>query len=301
MSSAEEELAAEVCASCGKVEVDDIKLKKCTACKLVKYCGVACQKEHWSQHKRACKKRAAELRDDRLFTQPDISCYGECPICLLPLSLDRSKSVMMSCCCTLICRGCDCANTLREIEQGLDQRCAFCREPVVGSQEECTENEVKRARSDDPVALYQVGCKCYDRREYDRAFEYFTKSARLGYAESHHSLYCMYRDGQVVEKDEKKKVYHLEESAIAGHPMARYDLGILEEDRGRDDRAIKHFIIAAKLGYDDALEVVKEHFGSCPYLSKEDFEAALREHQAAVDATKSAKREEAHAFYSSIT
>ena len=207
----------------------------------------------------------------------------------------------MSCCCTLICRGCDYANKLREIEQGLDQRCAFCREPMVGSQEECTKNEVKRARSDDPVALYQVGSKCNDRREYDHALECWTKSAGLGYAESHYSLHCCYRDGQGVEKDKKKEVYHLEEAAIGGHPMARYNLGIYEENRGRDDRAIKHFIIAAKLGYDDALEVVKEYFGSCPYLSKEDFEATLREHQAAVDATKSSKREEAHAFYSSIT
>jgi hypothetical protein len=32
-------------------------------------------------------------------------------------------------------------------------------------------------------------------------------------------------------------------------------------------------------------------------VSKEDFEAALRGHQAAVDATKSEKREEAYAFY----
>jgi hypothetical protein len=62
------------------------------------------------------------------------------------------------------------------------------------------------------------------------------------------------------------------------------------------DRAMKHFIIAAKLGYDKALERVKEGFRS-ELVSKEDFEAALRGHQAAVDATKSKQREEAYAFY----
>src|SRR6056300_805466 len=235
--SSEEEQTDEVCASCGKAEVDDIKLKKCTACKLVKYCSVDCQKNHRKQHKKACRARAAELRDDRLFTQPDISCYGECPICLLPLSLDRSKSTMNTCCCTLICRGCEYANQLRERREGLEHKCSFCREPTPTSHEELEQNERERAKANDPVALYQVGSKCYDRREYDRAFESFTKSAALGNAESHHYLYFCYRDGQGTEKDKKKEVYHLEEAAIGGHPMARYDLGIHEENRGRDDRA----------------------------------------------------------------
>jgi hypothetical protein len=37
------------CASCGKAEVDEVKLKKC-ACDLVKYCSVVCQKNHRPQH-----------------------------------------------------------------------------------------------------------------------------------------------------------------------------------------------------------------------------------------------------------
>jgi len=43
------------CASCGKTGADDVKLKICTACKLVKYCSVECQKNHRPQHKKACK------------------------------------------------------------------------------------------------------------------------------------------------------------------------------------------------------------------------------------------------------
>jgi hypothetical protein len=81
----------EMCANCGKAEVDEVRLKICTACKLVKYCSVDRQKNHRPQHKKACKKRATEIRDDHLFTQPDGSCYGECPICCLPLPLDASK------------------------------------------------------------------------------------------------------------------------------------------------------------------------------------------------------------------
>jgi hypothetical protein len=55
---------------------------------------------------------------------------------------------------------------------------------------------------------------------------------------------------------------------------------------------MKHFIIAAKLGLDEALGTVKQGFAH-GYVRKEDFEAALRGHQAAVDATKSQQREEA--------
>jgi sulfatase maturation enzyme AslB (radical SAM superfamily) len=64
MSSVEQD---EACASCGNAAVDDVKLKICTACKLVKYCSVDCQKNHRSQHKRACKKQMAVIRVDKLF------------------------------------------------------------------------------------------------------------------------------------------------------------------------------------------------------------------------------------------
>ena len=44
------------CASCGIAGVDDIKLKDCDDCDLVKYCSVKCQKDHRPKHKKECKK-----------------------------------------------------------------------------------------------------------------------------------------------------------------------------------------------------------------------------------------------------
>ena len=84
----------------------------------------------------------------------------------------------------------------------------------------------------------------------------------------------------------------MEEAAIGGHPYARYNLGHYEQSNRRYERTAKHYIIAAKLGLDDALEEVKRGF-SLGFIVKEDYEAALRGHQAAVDATKSEQREKA--------
>ena len=64
--------AAAVCANCGKHgdgEGGVVKLKNCTACLLVKYCSVDCQKAHRKHHKKACRQRVAELKDEQLFSQ----------------------------------------------------------------------------------------------------------------------------------------------------------------------------------------------------------------------------------------
>ena len=88
------------CAACGK---EGDSLKSCTACHMVKYCNRECQISHRKQHKKACKKRAAELYDEKLFkeVEPD-----ECPICLLPLVNGDSTETFQSCCGKVICNGC---------------------------------------------------------------------------------------------------------------------------------------------------------------------------------------------------
>jgi len=94
----------------------------------------------------------------------------------------------------------------------------------------------------------------------------------------------------------KKYLQHLEEAAIGGHPEARFNLGAYEWNNGRYERAVKHHAIAAKLGHDDALEMMKKAY-KYGDASKEDYAAALRGHQTAVDATKSEQREEAYTFH----
>ena len=81
-----------------------------------------CRENHREQHKKECQKRKAELRDKELFEQPDGTHLGECPLCFLPLSLDRDKSSLSSCCCELVCDGCSCAH---HVQHGSDTR-PFC-------------------------------------------------------------------------------------------------------------------------------------------------------------------------------
>eukprot|EP00985_Skeletonema_marinoi_P020090 scaffold11772_cov183-Skeletonema_marinoi.AAC.9 len=282
------------CASCGITANDDVKLKKCTACHLVKYCGVKCQREHRSKHKRACKKRAAEIRDEILFKQPESSHFGECPICCLPLPLDEGKSIMMACCSQQICKGCSYTNAIREINDSIQQRCPFCRRPLPKTDAEVDRMVKRRVEVNDPVALREFGTRCHFEGDYGSAIEYWTRAARLGEAGAHYQLSFAYNLGDDVEKDMKKAIYHAEQAAIGGHYIARHNLGYEEYDDGKVERAVKHWIIAASLGFDDSLESLKDCYKEgC--IQKEDFAAALRAHKAAVDATKSPQREEAEA------
>ena len=159
---------ADVCASCGISEIDEIKLKTCTACKLVRYCSVECQKKHRPQHKRACKKRMAELRDEILFKQPESSDRGDCPICCLPIPLDPQKSGLMPCCSKAICNGCLHADIIRQRGLVIPQEpsCAFCREPLPTTKEEIIAMLMKRVEKNDPVAMTQMGGMRRDEGDY---------------------------------------------------------------------------------------------------------------------------------------
>ncbi|KAK1747261.1 hypothetical protein QTG54_002605 [Skeletonema marinoi] len=202
------------CASCGIAAVDAVKLKKCTACYLVRYCS---------------------------------------------------------------------------------HKCPFCRHPSLATEEVRFLMNVKRADANDPAAIFQMGVKCLKEGDYDGAFQYWTKAAGLGDVTAHFNLSLMYHNGE-VGKDKKKELHHLEQAAIGGHPTARHNLGCIEGGNGRTDRAVKHWIMASKLGEDAALSSLRS-FYSKGFVGKEDFASALRGYQAAVDATKSHQREAAKEFY----
>lgn len=136
------------CAACGK---GGDGLKTCNGCKLVKYCNATCQKVHRLQHKKECKKRAAELKDEALFKVPPPR--DDCDICCLPLPLEAAESRYQACCGKVICVGCIHAVLMT------DNRCLcpFCRAPESTSDKEYIERLTERvAGGGDAVAIYRI-------------------------------------------------------------------------------------------------------------------------------------------------
>ena len=279
------------CASCGKSGVYDVKLKPCDGCDLVYYCSVICQEDHRSEHDAKCKERVAKLlREEILFRQPE--CYlGDCPICLLPLPLEEEKKAYYDCCSTMVCMGCVNAHMMLSRAERREDVCAFCRADV-NSDEDRNKKLMKRIQANDSEACNEMGAMRIDEGNYEEAFNYFSKAVELGNIVAHHRLSLMYMKGQYVEKDEKKELYHEEEAAIGGLPAARYNLAMNEGRKGREDRAVKHLIIAANIGHDLSLQTLKELYKR-GLVSKDDFAAALRAHKAAADERKSPQRDAA--------
>ena len=92
------------CANCGKAEDKDTnnaELKACTACNLVKYCNRECQIAHRLQHKKECKKRAAEIYDEKLFKQPPP--LEDCQICFIRLPSLETAQTYQPCCGKIVC------------------------------------------------------------------------------------------------------------------------------------------------------------------------------------------------------
>ena len=98
-----------------------------------------------------------------------------------------------------------------------------------------------------------------------------------------------------MKKDKEKAVYHYEKAAMGGHPTARYNLGCHEGNIGNIERAVKHFTIASNLGHDKSMKALWKQY-SAGNITKEDLEATLRSHQAAIDEMKSPEREASYPF-----
>jgi TPR repeat protein len=201
------------------------------------------------------------------------------------------------CCSEIICKGCIYANMMSNkhdiVKAG---SCPFCRAPAAKSKGETRKRVMKRIKANDPAALRQMGMEHYQNEEYDATFEHLTKAAELGNVDAHYRLGYMYMHWQLVEKDEEKALYHWEKAAIAGHPSARHNLAVIEQKNGNMERAVKHFIIAAKLGFDESMNALWKHY-SGGTITKENLDATLRTHQAAIDAMKSSDRDTAEVVW----
>ena len=282
-----------ICANCGKGEECSGDLKSCTACKMVKYCNRDCQVAHRPQHKKVCKKRAAELHDEVLFKVPPPR--EECPICMLPPPVygNHTGMTFYSCCGKHICNGCIYAM----IETGGKNMklCPFCKTSQARSEEEELQWVKKLMEKGNAYAFYQLA-GYYAQGIYDlpqnqaKVNELYLKAGELGCANAYYNLGIAYQEGTGVEVDKKKAKHYYELAAMGGNLEARHNLGCFEGQAGNYQQAFKHFIISASAGYKDSLGVIKHGYTS-GHVTKEEYANTLREYQKNQDETKSEARD----------
>ena len=60
--------------------------------------------------------------------------------------------------------------------------------------------------------------------------------------------------------DEEKGIQFWRRAAMQGHVEGRHNLGCDEGRKGNHDRAVRHFLISAKMGYMLSVENIKQRF-----------------------------------------
>ena len=248
---------------------------------MVKYCGLECQAAHRAIHKKACREKAKELFDEKLYAQP--LRKEDCPICMITLPCCETESVYMACCGKYICNGCRYCLTRAF--------CPFCNAADPTTQEETMKRLTERIEKfNDPDAMLLLGQSYQDGLnglpvDQSKAFELIQRSSELGSALGHYNVGYSYKYGNGTAVDEKKAVHHYQIAAMMGNMAARNNLGSVELENGNYQRGMKHYMISAKCGSKVSLDNIKEGFKD-GLVTKEDFENTLRDYQASCDETK---------------
>ena len=282
------------CANCGKGD-EGCDLKFCTACKMVKYCHRDCQIAHRPQHKKACKKRAAELHDGALFKEPPPQ-YGDCPICFLRLPIMDTGRRYMACCGKILCTGCcyaDVYDNHGNIIVG--KKCPFCRTSAPTSLKEGIKRLKKRMEVGDAYAFFMMGSYYSGGQnglpqDSAKAIEFWRKAGKFGY----NNIGLASDHGNGVERDAKMARHYYELAAMEGNVVASYNLGVDEYNAGNHDRALKHYMIAVRGGCADSVKNIQQMYKN-GHVAKDHYANALRAHQAYLNEIKSDQRDKAAA------
>ena len=179
--------------------------------------------------------------------------------------------------------------------------CAFCRVPNPSSDEEIIKRIQKFTECDNAHAINHLA-GFYARgdmgmpQDYEKANELNLRAGQLGCAVAYSRLGTVYNNGMGVEVDKKKAKHYLELAAMNGDVRARHNLGCEEFNAGNFHRAYKHFILSAKAGFKDSLDMLKDGFMG-GIITKDEYTNTLRAYQQRHDEMKSKDRDKAEAFY----
>ncbi|EJK74054.1 hypothetical protein THAOC_04295 [Thalassiosira oceanica] len=217
-----------------------------------------------------------------------------CEICSLAIGFPMYEHSMVNVCCMKKwCNGCVWA----AIQRGMFDKCPFCRTP------EPSDDASKLAMIQKRVAKGDADAMCFLGEQYffaglgltkdaPRAIELLTEAAELGSADAHYSLGLMYYKGDDVEEDKPRGVHHWQQAAMKGHAVSRHNLGVAEyEVNGNSDLSVQHWMISAKMGFEQSLYGMKAMFVE-GRATKAQYAEALRGYQDALEKMKSPWREE---------
>jgi len=151
----------------------------------------------------------------------------------------------------------------------------------------------------DAAAMFNLGCYYQNgtlglSQDYTKALELSHRAAELGYASAYTNIGYAYYHGRGVEVDKKKAKHYYEVAAMGGDATARYNLGLLEESEGNTNRALKHYLIAARSGYSQSLKRIQQLYLN-GHATKEEYTKSLQLYQTYLDEIKSDQRDQAAA------
>jgi len=179
----------------------------------------------------------------------------------------------------------------------LNESCPFCRTPSSKSKEEGIDRLQKRVAAKDPEAIRSLGDNYYNgsgfEKDASRAFELWSEAAELGSTAALSKMGFAHHHGDSgLKQDEARGIRYWETAAKRGDALSRHNLGTAEAYKENDDRAVRHFMISAKMGYKLSLDMIQGMFAH-GQVKKAQYAEALKGYQDAVEEMKSPQRDEA--------
>ena len=217
-----------------------------------------------------------------------------CPICYLYIGSPLNKySEVNFCCMKRVCNGC----ILAAMQRGMNGLCEFCRTTIINDDASQLAMIQKRVDKGDAEAIGGLGNLYYHgdlglARDVPRAIELWTEAAELGSLDAHGQLGFVYYNGIGVEEEKPRGIHHWQQAAMQGHVEGRYNLGIVEKNSGNYELAVQHYMISAKMGYEESLNDIKGMFKE-GQATKAQYAEALFGYRDAVEEMKSPQRQEA--------
>ena len=159
------------------------------------------------------------------------------------------------CCGKSICGGC-----LHSFcKSGNMEKCPFCKAEVMKSGEDQLEELRKWVEANHAGAMCQLGCYYHKGgvgllQDRAKAIELCTHSSKLGSSQAH----CYLGNESHEGGDLKMAKFHYEAAAMAGHEVARVNLGNMEFELVKIEQTLKHFRIAASTGDYNAMHNLRK-------------------------------------------